>query len=111
MCIDEGRDARAGVVAHLESQSCVYESATHRTQLTAVNHDRCPGHVAAGIGSKIGNHAFRATGITAYLKNGGTLDNAAAMGYSPMWQGRSLRLPPMPICDLHNDHQVGNGFS
>jgi integrase len=35
--------------------------------------------VAAGIGTKIGNHTFRATGITAYLRNGGTLENAAAM--------------------------------
>ena len=35
--------------------------------------------VAAGINTKIGNHSFRATGITAYLKNGGTLENAAAM--------------------------------
>ncbi len=34
---------------------------------------------AAGIDTKIGNHSFRATGITAYLKNGGTLENAAAM--------------------------------
>jgi site-specific recombinase XerD len=34
---------------------------------------------AADIGTKIGNHSFRATGITAYLKNGGTLENAAAM--------------------------------
>jgi integrase len=25
------------------------------------------------------NHSFRATGITAYLKNGGTLEKAAAM--------------------------------
>ena len=33
----------------------------------------------AGIGTKIGNHTFRATGITTYLKNGGTLENAAAM--------------------------------
>ena len=35
--------------------------------------------VAAGIETKLGNHSFRATGITAYLKNGGTLENAAAM--------------------------------
>ncbi len=35
--------------------------------------------LAAGIDTKIGNHTFRATGITAYLKNGGTLENAAAM--------------------------------
>ena len=34
---------------------------------------------AAGIKTKVGNHSFRATGITAYLKNGGTLENAAAM--------------------------------
>lgn len=35
--------------------------------------------IAAGIETLIGNHTFRATGITAYLKNGGTLENAAAM--------------------------------
>ncbi len=31
---------------------------------------------AAGIATKIGNHTFRATGITAYLKNGGMLEHA-----------------------------------
>jgi len=35
--------------------------------------------MAAGIETKVGNHSFRATGITAYLKNGGTLERAAAM--------------------------------
>ena len=35
--------------------------------------------IAAGIDTKVGNHSFRATGITAYLKNGGTLEKAAAM--------------------------------
>ena len=34
---------------------------------------------AAGIETQIGNHTFRATGITAYLKNGGTIEIAAAM--------------------------------
>jgi len=34
---------------------------------------------AAGIATKLGNHSFRATGITAYLKNGGTLEKAAVM--------------------------------
>jgi site-specific recombinase XerD len=34
---------------------------------------------AAGIGTRLGNHSFRATGITAYLKNGGTLEKAAQM--------------------------------
>ncbi len=35
--------------------------------------------LAARIDTKVGNHTFRATGITAYLKNGGTLEKAAAM--------------------------------
>jgi site-specific recombinase XerD len=38
-----------------------------------------PRAAAAGIETKLGNHSFRATGITAYLKNGGTLEKAAAM--------------------------------
>jgi integrase len=32
-----------------------------------------------GIKTQVGNHTCRATGITAYLKNGGTLEKAAAM--------------------------------
>ncbi len=34
---------------------------------------------AAGIKTIVGNHTFRATGITAYLKNAGSLERAAAM--------------------------------
>ncbi|MDQ2802172.1 MAG: tyrosine-type recombinase/integrase, partial [Pseudomonadota bacterium] len=34
---------------------------------------------AAGIATSVGNHSFRATGITAYLRNGGTLERAASM--------------------------------
>jgi len=34
---------------------------------------------ATGIETRLGNHSFRATEITAYLKNGGTLEKAAAM--------------------------------
>lgn len=34
---------------------------------------------AAGIATRVGNHSFRATGITAYLKNGGSLERAATM--------------------------------
>lgn len=34
---------------------------------------------AAGIETKIGNHSLRATGITDYLKNNGTLEHAQAM--------------------------------
>ena len=35
--------------------------------------------LAAGIHAPIGNHTFRATGITAYLENGGTIENAQAI--------------------------------
>jgi site-specific recombinase XerD len=34
---------------------------------------------AAGIATEIGNHSFRATGITAYLANGGALEHAQEM--------------------------------
>src|SRR6266478_153711 len=34
---------------------------------------------AAGIATLVGNHTFRATGITTFLKTGGTLEGAAAM--------------------------------
>jgi integrase len=34
---------------------------------------------AAGIAGKVGNHTFRATGVTACLNNGRTLDKAAQM--------------------------------
>jgi integrase len=33
----------------------------------------------AGIKTKIGNHSFRATGITEYLRNGGKLEIAKQM--------------------------------
>lgn len=33
----------------------------------------------AGIRTVIGNHTFRATGITAHLSNGGTLENAQSI--------------------------------
>ena len=35
---------------------------------------------AADIETKIGNHTFRATGITADLKNGGTLEKGRRHG-------------------------------
>jgi integrase len=35
--------------------------------------------IAAGIMAPIGNHSFRATGITAYLANGGALEHAQSM--------------------------------
>ena len=35
--------------------------------------------VAAGLPSSTGCHTFRATGITAYLENGGTIEKAQAI--------------------------------
>jgi len=35
--------------------------------------------LAAGLSAKIGCHTFRATGITAFLENGGTIENAQAI--------------------------------
>lgn len=35
--------------------------------------------LAAGIATPIGCHTFRATGITAYLENGGSLETAQAI--------------------------------
>ncbi len=35
--------------------------------------------VAAGFHAPIGNHSFRATGITAYLSSGGALEHAQGM--------------------------------
>jgi site-specific recombinase XerC len=41
---------------------------------------------AAGITTKLSNHDFRATGITAYLKNGGTLEKRANPASTRMTQ-------------------------
>ena len=83
----------------LPAHLCRWLRACRRSQGAIVSHDR-PRHqrahttplpqanayamirrraASAGIETKIGNHTFRATGITAYLKNGGTLEKAAVM--------------------------------
>jgi integrase len=51
--------------------------------------------VAAGIHAAIGNHSFRATGITAYLSNGGALEHAQEMAAheSPRTTGRRSGSP------------------
>ena len=38
---------------------------------------------AVGVATKLGNHSFRTTGITAYLKNGGTLEKITSMANHP----------------------------
>jgi integrase len=43
-----------------------------RTVLPQANAYAIRRRAAAGITTRLGNHSFRATGITAYLKNGGT---------------------------------------
>jgi hypothetical protein len=40
--------------------------------------------------TKLGNHSFRATGITAYLKNGGTLERRR------LWRTTSRRATMQP---------------
>jgi integrase len=56
----------------------------------------------AGIQTKSGNHTFRATGITAYLKNGGRLENRPAdrrarvlAHHRPLLTGAAMRLASM----------------
>lgn len=54
------------------------------THPLAPAHRQCVRHGATAGESgrdqaRIGNHTFRATGITAYLRNGGTLEKAAAI--------------------------------
>jgi integrase/recombinase XerC len=45
---------------------------------------------AAGIATNIHNHTFRATGITAYLQNGGWLEIAAATANHASTRTRQL---------------------
>ena len=52
------------------------ELAMHRVDVWRMIRRRAK---AAGIDAEMCCHTFRATGITAYLDNGGTLENAQAM--------------------------------
>lgn len=74
----ELRDDRKGVLFRTIARGTSKLSATPLPQANAFQMVRRRA-AAAGIGTAIGNHSFRATGITAYLKNGGTLEKAAAM--------------------------------
>ncbi|HTU44498.1 MAG TPA: tyrosine-type recombinase/integrase, partial [Bryobacteraceae bacterium] len=81
----------------------------------------------AGLKTRIGCHSFRATGITAYLDNGGTLENAQLMAAheSPrttklydrtgdqitLDEGRADPDLRRPLPDDHlSDRPVGNPF-
>ena len=84
------------VLAHLElelSDAVPLETA-RSTNVYAMIHRRA---AAADIETKIGNHTFRATGITAYLKNGGTLERAAVMANTPLQEARPSGALPVPL--------------
>jgi integrase len=51
---------------------------TKRAAIAYVTQD-LPLSVAAGLGAAANCHSFRATGITAYLLNGGTIEKAQAI--------------------------------
>jgi hypothetical protein len=66
----------------------------------------------AGIPTAVGNHPFRTTGITAYLDNGGSLENAQAMAAQRVpappssttartTRSRSTRLRRLEFRNLH----------
>jgi site-specific recombinase XerD len=52
---------------------------TSSSQSRSRHVERQSSWLAAGIMAPIGNHSFRATGITAYLANGSTLEHAQSM--------------------------------
>ena len=64
--------------------------------------------VEAGLNGKLGCHVFRATGITAYLEAGGTLENAQAMAAheSP----RTTKLTTAPATRSRSMRSSGSKF-
>jgi hypothetical protein len=66
----------------------------------------------ADITTKIGNHAFRATGVTAYLENGGTLEKAAQMANHASTRTTQLydRRAEEVTWRAGGDRSLGSGF-
>jgi integrase len=67
-----------------ESKGPLFRTIGKTRKLTLTSLPQASAHAmvrkrAVAAKTKIGNHTFRATGITAYLKNGGTLEQAAHM--------------------------------
>ncbi len=62
---------------------------------------------AAGITPKIGNHTFRATGVTAYLNNGGTLEKAAQMANHASIRTTQLYDTRAPEVTLDDVERIG----
>ena len=76
----------AGLASDPKGPLFPHHRSRHRPPLDAHAMSQADAHAmirrraaAAGIETLLGNHSFRATGITDYLKNGGTLEKAAAM--------------------------------
>lgn len=61
---------------HRYNHSAITENRPHRNDVLAMIKRRAKG---AGLPDTTNCHTFRATGITTYLENGGTLDKARAM--------------------------------
>jgi integrase/recombinase XerD len=84
---DEYLDAyliAAGIID--DKQSPLFRRLDRRRRLTSGRLDRREAlamvkrrAIVAGLGDLVCNHSFRATGITVYLQNGGTLERAAAI--------------------------------
>lgn len=60
----------------IDRSGCITERAITRNDAFRMVKRRA---AAAGLSAKISCHSFRATGITAYLENGGTIENAQVM--------------------------------
>jgi site-specific recombinase XerD len=81
--LDEYIEA-AGILQSAEKKAPLFRSARGKTgRLTEQPLDRSNALLMvkrqarkAGLGDRINNHTFRATGITAYLSNGGSLEHA-----------------------------------
>ncbi len=69
---------------------------------------------AADIEIKIGNHNLRGTGITAYLKNGGTLEKAASMADHASTRTTQLydrRLDDVSLNEVELDKDLNSIFT
>ena len=60
----------------IDRNRCITSNSMHRNNVLDMIKRRA---LAAGLPDTINCHTFRATGITAYLENGGTIENAQAI--------------------------------
>ena len=85
--LDEYLHAYIDGAGLVDAKGCLFRTSVGRTgqlsdrTMTQADAYRMIGRraTAAGVLTKIGNHSFRATGITEYLRNGGKLEVAQQM--------------------------------